>query len=70
MLLLPTTGLEQVLTRVAQKIMPHVFFCSKNLFKNHKNNTYSSEKVCLQTLFFHKVSTYFYSLAPTRNKCV
>jgi hypothetical protein len=39
------------------------------LFKNHENNTDSSE-VCLQTLFFHTVSFHFYSLAPTRNKCV
>jgi hypothetical protein len=46
------------------------FFRSKYLLKNHENNTYSSEKVCLQTLFFHKVSVHFYSLASMKNKCV
>jgi hypothetical protein len=60
---------ETAFTRVAQKIMPHVFSNSKFLLKNYVNNTYSSDKVRLQTLFF-SVSFHFYSLAPTRNKCV
>jgi hypothetical protein len=30
--------------KVAQKVMPHVFSHSKYSFKNHENNTYSSEK--------------------------
>jgi hypothetical protein len=34
------------------------FFRSKYLFKNHKSNTYSSEKICLQTLCFHKLWTF------------
>jgi hypothetical protein len=46
------------------------FFSSKYLFKNYENNTCSGEKVYLQTLFSHKVSIHFYSLAPMRNKCV
>jgi hypothetical protein len=46
------------------------FFRSKYLFKNNKSNTYSSEKICIQTLCFHKVTVHFYSLAPKKNKCV
>jgi hypothetical protein len=57
-------------TRVAQKVMSHVFSRSKYLFKKRENNIYSSEKVRLQTLFFHKVSVHFYNFASTRNKCV
>jgi hypothetical protein len=46
------------------------FFRSKYLFENHENNTYSSEKDCLQTLFSNKVSVHFYSLVQTSNNCV
>jgi hypothetical protein len=47
-----------------------MFFRSKYPFKKHESNIYSSEKVCLQTLFFHEVSVHFYSLALTRNECM
>jgi hypothetical protein len=43
------------------------FFHSKYLFKNHENNTHSSEKASLQTLLFH-ISAHFYGLAPMRKK--
>jgi hypothetical protein len=46
--------------------MPHVF-SAVNIYSKIMKITHSSEKVCLQTLFFHKVSVHFYSLA-LRNK--
>jgi hypothetical protein len=56
--------------RVVQKVMSHVLFRSEYLFKNYGNNTYSSEKGCLQTLFSNKVYVHFYILAQTINKCM
>jgi hypothetical protein len=43
-------------TRVAQKVMPHIFY-SKYVFLNHENYTQWRVMVFRNTLFFHKVSS-------------
>jgi hypothetical protein len=44
-----TVVIPGLCTRVAQKVMAHVFFRNKYLLKTHVNNAYSSEKVYFQT---------------------
>jgi hypothetical protein len=67
--LLIISGNYRKFLSVAQKVMSHVF-SAINIHSKIIKITHSSEKVCLQTLFFHKVSIHSYSLAPMRNKCV
>jgi hypothetical protein len=49
--------------------MPHVF-PTVNIYSKIMKITYSKKKVCLQTVFFHKVFVHFYSLGPMTNKGV
>ena len=53
--------------KVAQKVMPHIFFLGNYLFKMYE--IHDNITGCfLYTLFFHIISIYVYSLMPAQNK--
>ena len=54
-------------TRVAQKVMPHIFF-SEAIYSECMKFMYSITGCFLYTLFFHIISIYVYGLTPAWNK--
>jgi hypothetical protein len=60
---------EANLKYVAQKVMPYFFF-AVYIYSKIMKITYSSERVCVQTLFSNKASVHFNNLLPPRNKRV
>jgi len=55
-------------TGVAQKVMPHIFFLEKYLFRMYEIHAQYNWMFPLHTLFFHIISIYVYGLTPARNK--
>ena len=59
---------DYICTRVAQKVMPHIFFLGIYLFRMYEIHAQYNWMFPLHMLFFHTISTYVYGLTPARNK--
>ena len=55
-------------TRVAQKVMPHIFFLGNYLFRMYEIHAQYNWMFPLHMLFFHIISVYVYGLTLARNK--
>jgi hypothetical protein len=51
-------------TRVAQKVMPHIFFLRNYLFRMYEIHAQYNWMFPLHVLFFHIISVYVYGLTP------
>ena len=51
-------------TRVAQKVMPHVFFLGNYLFRKYEIHAHYNWTFPLHMLFFHIISVCVYGLKP------
>jgi hypothetical protein len=55
-------------TRVAQEVMPHIFFLGNYLFRMYEIRAQYNWIFPLHTLFFHIISIYVYSPTPAQKK--
>jgi hypothetical protein len=55
-------------TRVAQKVMPHIFFLGNYLFRMYEIHAQYNWMFPLHVLFFHIISIYVYGRTPAWNK--
>jgi hypothetical protein len=58
------------ITRVAQKVMPHIFFLGNYLIRMYEIHAQYNWMFPLHMLLFHIISIYVYGLTPARNKGV
>ena len=56
------------ITKVAQKVTPHIFFLVNYLFRMYEINTQYKWMIPLHMLFFHIISIYVFGLTPVWNK--
>jgi hypothetical protein len=55
-------------TKVAQKVMPHIFFLGNYLFRMYEIHAQYNWMFPLHMLLFHTISIYVYGLTPAWNK--
>jgi len=67
-MILTKTGIVDKFTRVAQKVMPHIFFLGSYLCRLYEIHAHYNWMFPLHMLFFQIISIYVYGLTPVQNK--